>query len=90
MFRKSKHAATSLTDLTIISDRTSAPPILCMAQYFGQEKDLCGGLREVKPWIIYMFDFMLKCWHMFLIVIHLIISIRHMFSKYSMDSNMIR
>jgi hypothetical protein len=35
-------------DITVISDRTSQPPLLCLAQYFGVEDDLQDGLREVQ------------------------------------------
>ncbi|CAF2942131.1 unnamed protein product [Rotaria sp. Silwood2] len=41
--------STFISDLTIISDRTSEQSILCMVQYFGHEEDLCGGLR--KCWL---------------------------------------
>jgi hypothetical protein len=54
-----------ISDLTVISNRTSKPPILCLAQYFGEENDLCGGLREIKPWIIFMFDFTFTYFHVF-------------------------
>jgi len=54
-----------ICDITVISDRTSQPPLLCLAQYFGVEDDLQGGLRELQPLIIYLFDFTLQSWHVF-------------------------
>jgi hypothetical protein len=41
------------------------PPLFCMAQYFGEEQQLHGGLRAIKPVIIYLFDFLLKQWYVF-------------------------
>jgi hypothetical protein len=61
-----EHVATKvISDITVISDRTSQPPLLCLAQYFGVEDDLQGGLRIIQPAIIYLFDFTLHSWRVF-------------------------
>jgi hypothetical protein len=52
-----------ISDITVISDKTSQPPLLCLAQYFGNEDDLHGGERTAQPWIIYLFDFAHQSWH---------------------------
>ena len=46
-----------ISDNTVISDKTPQPPLLCVAQYFGNEDDLYGGVRSVQPLIIFLFDF---------------------------------
>ncbi len=66
-----------ISDITLISNRTSQPPLLCLAQYFGVEDDLKDGLREVQPLIIYPFALPFSL-GMFLVAIHLIIFIRRM------------
>jgi hypothetical protein len=45
------------------ADKTAQPPLLCLAQYFGIEDDLHGGERTVQLWIIYLFDFAHRSWH---------------------------
>jgi len=52
-----------ISDITVISDKTAQPPLLCLAQYFGNEDDLHGGERTVQPFIIYLFDFSHQSWH---------------------------
>ncbi len=54
-----------ISDITVISDKTSQPPLLCLAQYFGVEDELHGGERTVQPWIIYLFYFAHRSWHVF-------------------------
>ena len=60
-----RHSSQVISDITVISDKTSQPPLLCLAQYFGVEDDLHGGERTVQPWIIYLFDFAHRSWHVF-------------------------
>jgi hypothetical protein len=38
-----------ISDITVISDKTAQPPLLYRAQYFGNEDDLLGGERTIKP-----------------------------------------
>jgi hypothetical protein len=59
------NSSTFISDFSIIVDRQAVPPVLCIAQYFGAEGTLCGGPRQFKPWIIYMFDFAIKSWYIF-------------------------
>jgi hypothetical protein len=53
-----------ISDMTIISDKKAQPPLFCVAQYFGVEDELHGGHRELKPLIIYLFDFHYMSWHL--------------------------
>jgi hypothetical protein len=55
---------TFISHLTIVSEGCLDPAMLFMVQYFDIEDNLNGNLREFKPWIIYLYDFNLKCWHM--------------------------
>jgi hypothetical protein len=54
---------TFISDLTIVCEGRLDPPMLFMVQYFDIEDNLVGNLREFKPWIIYVYDFNLKCWN---------------------------
>ena len=56
-------ASTFITDLTVLSDRTIDPPMLSMAQYFGTEDELRGGERNMRPWLIFIYDFALNDWY---------------------------
>ena len=34
-----------------------------MVQYFGTEGGLLGGATNVQPWLVFMYDFVLREWH---------------------------
>lgn len=55
-------AATFITDLTVLSDRTSSPSTLCVAQYFATEGELTGDVRAFRPWLIFTYDFSADGW----------------------------
>ena len=59
---KEATAATFITDLTVLSDRTSSPPTLCVAQYFGTDGELTGDVRAVRPWLIFTYDVSANTW----------------------------
>jgi len=50
------------SDLTILSDRTLAPPVFFFAQYYDYEVNLRGGIRTIKPQILFMYNFNSKSW----------------------------
>jgi hypothetical protein len=41
--------STFISDLSIVLDRTTTQPIFFIAQYYGIENELCGGIRNIKP-----------------------------------------
>jgi hypothetical protein len=41
--------STFISDLNIVLDRTTIPPIFFIAQYYGIENELCGSIRNIKP-----------------------------------------
>jgi hypothetical protein len=55
-------ASTFVTDLTVMSDRTTDPATLWIAQYFGTEGELQGGRRSITPWLFFIYDFVLHGW----------------------------
>ena len=55
-------ADTFITDISIVCDGTTVPPMLCMAQYFGTEDELLGSEREVHPWLIFAYNFGANSW----------------------------
>ena len=55
--------STFITDLTVVSDRTIVLPMLCMAQYFGTEDELHGSERNIRPWLVFVYDFALNDWY---------------------------
>ena len=59
-----KQGSMFISDLTIISDRAVAPPVFFMAQYYDYEIKLCGGYRDFKPQILFIFDFNNKSWNL--------------------------
>ncbi|CAF1202742.1 unnamed protein product [Rotaria sp. Silwood1] len=52
-----------ISDLTIVIDRTTTPPTFFMTQYYGTENELCGGMRNIKPQLMFTYNFDLKCWN---------------------------
>jgi hypothetical protein len=51
-----------ISDLTILSDRTVTPPVFFFAQYYDYEINLRGGIRTIKPQILFMYNFNSKSW----------------------------
>jgi hypothetical protein len=51
-----------ISDLTILSDRTVTLPVFSLAQYYDYEINLCGGIRTIKPQILFMYNFNSKSW----------------------------
>lgn len=49
-----------ISDLRIALDRTRTPPIFFRAQYYGTEKELCGSIRNIKPQLMFTYNFDLK------------------------------
>ncbi|CAF5135156.1 unnamed protein product [Rotaria sp. Silwood1] len=52
-----------ISDLTILSDQTVTPPVLFIAQYYDYEINLRGGIRTIKPQILFMYNFNNKSWN---------------------------
>jgi len=55
--------STFISDLSIVLDRTTTPPIFFIAQYYGIENELCGSIRKIKPQLMFTYNFHLKCWN---------------------------
>jgi hypothetical protein len=41
--------STFISNLSIVLDLTTTPPIFFIAQYYGIENELCGSIRNIKP-----------------------------------------
>ncbi|CAF3260043.1 unnamed protein product [Rotaria sp. Silwood2] len=52
-----------ISNLTILSDRTVTPPVLFIAQYYDYGINLRGGIRTIKPQILFMYNFNNKSWN---------------------------
>ena len=57
--RDEVNSSTFISDSTIICDWTTVPPTFCMAQYYGTEEQLFGGIRQIQPHLMFIFHFAL-------------------------------
>ena len=58
--------STWISDVSIVCDRSSNPPILAICRYIGREEEMNGDDRPFDPIILHMFDLMLDEEHLFI------------------------
>ncbi len=60
----------NFSDLSIVLDRTTTPPIFFIAQYYGIENELCSSIRNIKSQLMFTYNFDLKCWNIIIMIIY--------------------